>query len=58
MRDLIVGLLKITIWIVAFHFMLVGAILKEKKLLLTILGIVFIPFLFIYWTVRELFRSI
>lgn len=56
MRDLIVGLLKIIIWIVAFPFMLVGAILKEKKLLLTILGIVFIPFLFIYWTVRELVR--
>lgn len=43
MKNLFVNLIKLVLWIVAFPIMLVYSLFKEKKLLITILCIVFFP---------------
>ena len=43
MKHLLICLLKVALWIFCFPFMLVYALFKSRKLLITILSIVFFP---------------
>ena len=43
MKNLLTNIIKLVLWIVAFPIMLIYALFKEKRLLITILCIVFFP---------------
>ena len=53
MKKFLIGILKLMLWVLAFPVMLIYALLKEKKLLITVLCIVFLPIAIIIMVLRE-----
>lgn len=57
MKGFIIELIKIALWFLAFPFMLIYALLKNRKLITTILCIVFFPIAIViavlYYAVKD-----